>query len=306
MDEKFTDKRKALLLTSFAADSLALGAHWIYDVEEIAKRFGRAESLVAPGPDSYHKGKERGDFTHYGDQMLVLLESLAAKGRFDPRDFSERWRALFADYSGYMDGATKKTLAYYAKGKPPEKAGSHTNDFAGASRIAPVVFLYADDLDGMVQAARTQTGMTHNDAATLDTAEFFARVAYQVLHGAAPVDAIKETAAAEYFEMNPVSMWVFDGLKSKDQDTVSAIGRFGSACETNQVFPGVIHLIAKYGDDPEEALVQAVMAGGDSSARGVMVGMILAARHGSGFVPEDWISGMRKKREINELIAKLL
>ena len=48
------------------------------------------------------------------------------------------------------------------------------------------------------------------------------------------------------------------------------------------------------------------MAGGDSSARGVMAGMILAARHGSGFIPEDWISGMRKEREIKELISKLL
>ena len=299
------DNRKASLLAAFAADSLSLGAHWIYDVQEIEKRFGRVEDLAAPGPDSYHKGKKQGEFTHYGDQMLVLLESVAEKHGFDLHGFSERWRELFVDYKGYLDGATKKTLAYYAKGKGPEKAGSHTGDFAGASRIAPVVFMYADDLDGMVDAARAQTKMTHNDAATLDTAEFFARVAYRTLQGQDPVEAVEETAAMEDFEMNPVSMWVSDGLKSKDQDTVSAIGRFGQACETNQVFPGVVHLIAKYRDDLREALIQAVMAGGDSSARGSMAAMVLGARHGMDSIPKEWISGMKKGGRILELADKL-
>ena len=232
------DNRKALLLASFAADSLALGAHWIYDVQEIEKRFGRVEGLVAPGPDSYHKGKEKGEFTHYGDQMLVLLESVVEKRGFDLHDFSDRWRELFADYAGYMDGATKKTLAYYAKGKGPEKAGSHTGDFAGASRIAPVVFLYADDLDGMVDAATAQTKMTHNDAATLDTAEFFARVAYRVLRGQAPVEAIEETAATEYFEMNPFPCGFPKGSKRKTKIRFQPSGGSGPLARQIKYFRG--------------------------------------------------------------------
>ncbi len=294
------------MLASFSADSLALGPHWIYDPEEIVERFGRVEKPVAPGPDSYHKSKGAGDFTHYGDQMLVLLESLAESGRFDLYGFSARWRKLFANYAGYMDGATKKTLAYYAKGKSPEKAGSHTGDFAGASRIAPVVFSYAEDIDGMVEAARAQTTMTHNDPATVDTAQFFARVAYQVLRGQTPVEALEDVAATEYFEMNPVSMWVSDGLKSKNLDTVEAIGRFGFACETKQVFPGVVHLIAKYQDDLKEAVIQAVMAGGDSAARGSMTGMVLGAYHGLESIPKAWVAGMRKERVIMESMARLV
>ena len=300
-----SDNKKAAVLASFAADSLALGAHWIYDTREIADRFGRVTTLEKPGPDSYHTTREKGEFTHYGDQMLVLLESLAARKSFDLEDFSRRWRALFADYDGYMDGATKKTLAYYKNGKSPEAAGSHTGDFGGASRIAPLVCLLADDPDRLAEAARTQTRMTHNDPNTLDTAEFFARVTAAVLKGASPTAAIERTAASEAFEMTPVAMWVEEGLKSRNEESVAAVAKFGQACETPQVFPGVIHLIAKYETDLKEALIQAVMAGGDSAARGSMTGMVLGAHLGMDSIPREWTEGMKKNGEILALLEKL-
>ena len=58
---------KAMVLGSFVADSLALGAHWIYDTALIQKELGRVDALRAPRPDSYHPSKKKGEFTHYGD-----------------------------------------------------------------------------------------------------------------------------------------------------------------------------------------------------------------------------------------------
>ncbi|WP_373499268.1 ADP-ribosylglycohydrolase family protein [Desulfococcus sp.] len=299
------DNRKAAVLASFAADSLALGAHWIYDTDEIAARFGRVTALEKPGPDSYHTTKEKGEFTHYGDQMLVLLTSLAEQKRFDLEDFSRRWRKLFEHYDGYMDGAAKKTLAYYEKGKTAETAGSHTGDFGGASRMAPLVGLLGGDPDGLAEAARAQARMTHDDPNTLDTADFFARVTAAVLNGASPTAAIEEIAASEAFEMTPVAMWVEEGLKSRNEESVSAVAKFGQACETPQVFPGVVHLIARYEADLKEALIQAVMAGGDSAARGSMTGMVLAAHLGMDAIPREWTEGMKKAQEILSLLEKI-
>jgi len=299
------DRRKALLLSAFAADSLALGAHWIYDADRIAAHFGRVSNLEAPLPDSYHPTKKKGDFTHYGDQMLILLASIADRGGFDLADFSRKWRNLFADYSGYIDGATRKTLAYYEKGRPPEQAGSHTSDFAGAARIAPVILRYAGDPDAMAEAARAQTAMTHNDPATLDTAAFFARTAHAVLQGASPVQAMSALAETEEFEMSPVSIWVADGLKSAGEDTREVIERFGQACETKQVFPGVVHLIARYESDLAEALIQAVMAGGDSAARGMMAGTILGAHLGLSALPAQWVDGLNAGDRIRRLLDSL-
>ena len=35
------DNARAMVLASFAADSLALGVHWIYDASKIANEYGR-------------------------------------------------------------------------------------------------------------------------------------------------------------------------------------------------------------------------------------------------------------------------
>ena len=72
-------KADAMVLASFAADALALGAHWIYDTAVIDTELGRVDRLRKPAPDSFHDPKEAGEFTHYGDQTLVLLSSRLRK-----------------------------------------------------------------------------------------------------------------------------------------------------------------------------------------------------------------------------------
>jgi len=51
-----TDNDRAMVLASFVADSLALGAHWIYDTALIEKQFGRVDNLMKPRSQSYHEG----------------------------------------------------------------------------------------------------------------------------------------------------------------------------------------------------------------------------------------------------------
>jgi ADP-ribosylglycohydrolase len=295
---------KTMVLASFAADSLALGVHWIYDTARIEKEFGRVDTLLKPASDSYHPTKERGEFTHYGDQTLVLLESLAAKRGFDLDDFAMRWRELFEDYDGYYDQATKATLQNFSHDKLPVDAGSPSNNLSGASRVAPLVFCYQDDLDTLVEAARDQTRMTHNNPDVIDGAEFFARVSWWVLHGTPPISALEEVSN-ERFDKSPIGHWVKDGIESKDLASVSVIARFGQSCHVDDAFAGAAHLIAKYDSDLEEALVQAVMAGGDSAGRGMVVGMVLGAHLGKEGLPGQWVSGLRRQGEILDLLDKL-
>ena len=40
---------RSMVLAAFVADSLALGAHWIYNTEKIDRQFGRITDLLAPG-----------------------------------------------------------------------------------------------------------------------------------------------------------------------------------------------------------------------------------------------------------------
>lgn len=299
-----TDNRRSMVLASFAADSLALGVHWIYDAEKIKKDFGRVEGFRKPLPGSYHPTKEKGEFTHYGDQTLVLLESVAAKRGFDPADFSTRWRALFKSYRGYVDQATQMTLQNLERGAAVEEAGSSSSDLAGAARIAPLVFCYHRDPETLVKAARAQTRMTHNNPLVIDSAEFFARVCCKVLAGTAPVQALTEVVA-QRFEGHPLSAWVKAGIESAGGDAVSTIVRFGQSCHTDEAFPGVVYLIATYEMDLREALVQAVMAGGDSAGRGLLVGMVLGAHLGDQALPKPWVSELKRGSEILRLLEQI-
>ena len=76
------DKAEAMVLCSFVADSLALGVHWIYDTTQLAAEHGRVEDFLSPKKNPYHANREKGGFTHYGDQALVLLESVSACNGF--------------------------------------------------------------------------------------------------------------------------------------------------------------------------------------------------------------------------------
>ncbi len=299
-----TDNRRSMVLASFAADSLALGVHWIYDTEKIKKDFGRIDALKNPLLGSYHPTKEKGEFTHYGDQTFVLLESIAAKKDFDLFDFSTRWRDLFKTYRGYFDQATKMTLQSLAQGKAIGEAGSSSTDLSGAARIAPLVFLYHKDPETLVNAARAQAQMTHNTPLVIDTAEFFARVCCKVLEGTSPVKAMTEVAAHR-FKGLPLPAWAREGIESAGQESVSTIARFGQSCHTDEAFPGVVHLIAKYEKDLKEALIQAVMAGGDSAVRGLVVGMVLGAHLGEKGLPEEWVSGLKKGKDIFRLLKQI-
>jgi ADP-ribosylglycohydrolase len=295
---------EAMVLASFAADSLALGAHWIYDTALIDRTLGRVTELRKPEPPTYHPTKERGGFTHYGDQTLLLLESLAECRGFHRDRFIDAWRRFMASYGGYIDGASRQTLKNIDAGKPPAEAGSSSNDLAGAARIAPLVYRFREDLQKLVESCRQQTALTHNTPAVIDAAEFFGRVVWHVLHGHPPAESMRRVAAEE-LRQPPVPEWVEAGLASAGHDTRSAIGRFGQACEAEAAFPATVHLIASYPGRLEIGLVENVMAGGDSAARGLLAGMVLGAHNGLGALPDRWIAGLAARNRITGLLKQL-
>lgn len=302
--ETMQDKAEAMVLASFAADSLALGAHWIYDIDAIDRKLGRVEGLLKPLENSFHATKDLGEFTHYGDQTLVLLESIVACSGFDIDDFARRWKKLFETYNGYVDKATKATLANFASGKKPEESGSSSSDLAGAARIAPLVYRYRNDLGELLSSAKTQTAMTHGNPSVIDASDFFARVVWRVLEGETPLFALREVGEV-HFRESVLEQWTAKGIESALSDTRSAILKFGQSCDVEHAFPSVVHLIGKYEKNLREALVENVMAGGDSAGRGLVVGMILGAHLGFEAIPSEWLWGLKRYQHIVDLLERI-
>ncbi len=186
-------KLKAMVYASFTADALAMGVHWVYNTHAIDRKHGRVETYVPPMA-SYHKPKSAGDFTHYGDQTLILLESVGKPPGFDLQNFSRAWRGLFDNYQGYLDKATMGTLENFASGAGPESSGSSMDDLSGASRIAPIICRHSDEPEKSVRFSREQTAMTHNDARVVDAASFLAEAVHEILNGKSPSSAFRTVA----------------------------------------------------------------------------------------------------------------
>jgi ADP-ribosylglycohydrolase len=87
-------------------------------------------------------------------------------------------------------------------GKGLTESGSDSDDLAGASRLAPLVVVYGDSLDSLVQSARTQTAITHRDERVIQSADFFARSVFAVLGGTPPIAAM-EAILKTHFSDSP-------------------------------------------------------------------------------------------------------
>ncbi len=299
------EKLRAIVQAAFVADALALAAHWIYDPALIREKFGTIDHYHDPLPDSYHPTKKAGQFTHYGDQMLLLLESLSKDGKFDFQNFALRWMKFMTDYSGYKDHATKETLANLQNGVAPNEAGSDSRDLAGAARTAPLLCIFHDNPEAGIEAAVKQTALTHNNPLTIAAAEFIARTVYAILDGYNPRKAMENTMM-EMNEPEPLASWIKAGIKSRNEETSSTISRFGRDCDVESALPAVAHLVTRHGNNLRTCLMENVMAGGDSAARGMAAAMLLGAHLGSKAIPQNWLDDLEQKDQIEKLLGSIL
>ncbi|MDP3851723.1 MAG: ADP-ribosylglycohydrolase family protein [Luteolibacter sp.] len=293
---------RQLILPSLCADALALGSHWIYNPAKIARLYPDGVRNYDDPRSEYHPGKSAGDFTHYGDQTMVLLKSVVLRGGFEPAGWREDWLRFWkSDPPAYRDGATKATLGFLERGVD---AASESNDLAGASRIAPVLAMASNQpLEERIAAARAQTALTHGDRATIDTAEFFTRAVDALSSGKSLPDALDTAASASYHHLD--ARGFLNQVKSSLHLEDRAAGEaFGLTCHTPEAFPLTLWFLLRYHNEPLEAVIQNTMAGGDNAARGMAIGLIMGAAHGIDWLPPRWIEELNARDEIDTLLGQ--
>lgn len=296
-----------IILASFIGDALALGPHWIYDPAEISAKLGKV-TCYHPPLASYHPGKIAGDFTHYGDQMLVLLQSIADTGHFDPLHYINTWRKFWESptNTSYRDGATRNTLAALQAGASPSTAASNSHDIAGAAKIAPLFLADWENNDDLIAAARTLTALTHSDPSVIEAAEFFTRLTLAVGDGNEIPSAIPAIMALGHWRALPHEWLAAATLSSQStQSDAAALKSHGLACDTASAFPAICHLLLKYPADPVTALSENASAGGDSAARGLLLGLIYGAQFPLSIWPPSWLDEMTHHPQIRRLIEKV-
>ncbi len=149
--------------------------------------------------------------------------------------------------------------------------------------MAPLLKVSANKEDFLANVQQLVKA-THNDVTILEAAHFFATLLWEVLAGKDIVQTI--TDLKEKYSTT-IQSWINDGIASKEEESFDTIRRFGPACSVDGGFASVIHILVKYSSFKEAMQVNA-KAGGDNSARGMIIAMLLVARYGTNKIPLEW------------------
>ncbi len=137
------DRFYGAILGALVADAASLGLHWLYDQDRIREVAPQKPEFRSPTPADYenvvgyyaHGRKQVGDLSHYGEQAMVLLRTLAANnGRYDKTSYEELFQEHFGyggDYVGYIDHPTRDTLNNLARAENQALQRAEAIPFAG-------------------------------------------------------------------------------------------------------------------------------------------------------------------------------
>lgn len=282
------NKKSDILLGSLVADTYSLGSHWIYMQSELENSNLDWENLNAPLA-SFHKLKTKGDFTHYGDQTLWLYEHIKKEEKFDMHSYVKVWEKNMSSYEGYVDESSREALRNLSI-PLALPCGGVTDELSVVARIAPLL-LISSSKEEFVKNVRNFVLLTHFSEIIKEAAEFYSEVLWDVYLGE---DIIKSIHKRKMPYSHRVKEYVIKGLGSK-LDTFEAIRTFGPGCDAEDVFPGVIYLINKYGNDFKKIMIENAKAGGDTSSRAMLIAMLLVAANGKEIIPKNWINEMNIK-----------
>lgn len=275
-------KVKDLVLYSLVADSYSLGTHWVYDEKQLSKTNIIWENLNAP-LSVWHKGKGAGEFTHYGDQTFWLYDFLKDKDIFDENKYMFFWYENMKTYNGYVDGSSRNTIQNIVNGLTP--SGSNSSDLSIVGRIAPLLKVSKTKQE-FLENVEKFVRVTHNSAKAVVCSRFFAKLLLLSLEGKDIEQSI--LSLKDEFDTS-IQHTIEKAIASKDNDTYETIRHFGPACDIDEGFGGVIHLLCKY-NNLKNMLICNSKAGGDTSSRAMIATIIFMANKPMSQIPQNWLA----------------
>jgi len=292
------DKLKGLIWGSLLADAYSLGGHWVYNQEELYNENINLKKLNDP-LSNYHPTKKAGDFTHYGDQTIWLLEYMQQSKLYDPFVYGKLWQQNMTTYNGYKDKASIDSLLNIKSGRSFLAAGSSSNDLSIIGRHAPILFTLKG-MDEMLESIKMHTCLTHMNKEVLDASKYLAEVTLAMIYN---LDLEKTLQERAKFYGKEVEAEVQKAFSIKEMPSQEAIRELGASCSVIGGLASTIHLLINHHNNFEELLKVNLLAGGDSAARGMLAGMVLGARYGFESIKPSWIEELNEYEALNKLIG---
>lgn len=306
-----TMKRKGLVYGAFLADALALGPHWIYNTKTIDEHYKPIEDFTDPTHTQFHPNKEAGDLTHYGDQAILLLETLQFDNSFDIMTFKKHWIETVRKEPFYMDQATKTSLALFEDhdfdGSLLE--GSDSDELGGFIRSAPLFSLKNYQPDDFL----AQTKLTHNNQNLLDIGLYIYTLLDYLLSDMTLENALKQAYAhSSPYVMDKVAA-VNHMLEQASKENLSpqdVVKSFGQHCSSDSAFPSALYILSYHMEKGAPLNFMDMMrdnlyAGGDSASRGMFLGMVFGAYYGFDALDQTLIQKMHCHEKLDVFTIKI-
>lgn len=292
-----TDKLKGLIWCSLLGDAYSLGGHWIYDQEQLANSTLNFNGLNDP-LSNYHSTKKAGDFTHYGDQTVWLLEHLQETKSYDPFDYASYWQKSMSNYNGYKDGASEASLKNLNDGKSFMGCGSDSTDLSIVGRHSPLLFTLKN-IDELLESIKLHNCLTHLSKETLDASKYIMEVTLAMIYD---LDVEKTLKERSVFYGDMVEEEVSKAFLLKNKPANEALQELGISCDVKGGLASTVYLLLNYHNDFTALLKANLLAGGDSASRAMVAGMIVGAKYGFEATKPAWIKELNQYEKLSELI----
>jgi ADP-ribosylglycohydrolase len=278
----------------------------------VRELFGDAITGFEPGPavNEISAGMPAGRVTDDTEQAVILAQTLLdGHGTVDQRLLADRllsWeRQMIGLGSADLLGpSTRRALQALTAGGALDEVGRWGDTNGAAMRITPVgIAVGADPLAKLCLLVAEASRLTHGTGVALGGACAVAAAVSAGVEGAdraaaldIGVDAAGEGARlGRYTAGADVATrigWAVGLVEHAcTADTLDLLDRLiGTGVATQESVPAAFALVARFGDDPWAACLQAASLGGDSDTIAAMVGAMTGALHGVDAFPAEVIA----------------
>jgi ADP-ribosylglycohydrolase len=312
------------------ADALATGCHWYYDLDELHAQCGPwISDYLKPRIGHYHEGLEAGELSQCGRILVLLLESLVERQGYVEGDFCERLdQKLFplldgTPFSG-PGGYTSQSIrdAYDARvkeGKDWGTFGSLADTTEAAERSVVLAARYALDPAQLATSVMANCQLTQSDPMVVALTTAYASVLGCVLRGeqlgpelSSTLMQLQKRGQLPFPFCSPDALLTPGSVMRAARDPAVRIEPawkvsevYGMPCAIYHQLPAAYYLSARFREDFESGICQALNSGGQNLSRAKLTAALVGAHVGLRGIPQRWIEGLHDHQRLLQLAMAL-
>ncbi len=255
-----------------------------------------------------------GYYTDDTSMALCIAQSLVDMKGFDPIDQLRkfvRWKD-----EGYMSSigkcfdsgeTTMNAIEEFRRtGEPyrnpptdPKRVGNGI-----LMRLAPIPMVYSKSPADAIEIAGRSARTTHGARVCVDSARYFSGLMVGAISGREKGKLLGD----HYVPGMRYNYWIGPDALCPEVDKIAS-GSF-STCTPKPNFRAVQTLeLAMWAfektDSFEDAVVKAINEGGDTDTQAAVAGQLAGAHYGASAIPAHWLSKLKDREMIEEMVAKL-